>query len=123
MLIGFCHREIVISQIEDAALEMYDSIIRADNIAVNMEVASEPQSLGDYLETWRMRIWDHAYAGAFKGPDGFKKSMEFKDYKGSSAVVKRVIYKYNVVYFLIICCSLSVHRNPAPIIDKRLLFW
>jgi len=44
-----------------------------------------------------MRIWDHAYARDFKGPNGLKKSQEFKDLKGSSRVVKRVIYQYDEV--------------------------
>ncbi len=73
---------------------MFDSIIQADNISVDFSVATEPQTLSEYLEGWRMKLWDHAYTGTFKGADAFKKSDSFKDFRGSVLAVKRVIYRY-----------------------------
>lgn len=91
---------LILSQIEDAALEMFDNILRSDNVPINMEVVAEPESLRDYMEGWRMKLWEHAYVGIFKGADAFKKSDYFKDFKGANLAVKRVIYRYTVSFFL-----------------------
>jgi len=82
-------------QIRDAAVEMFESIIHEDNIQINMEVADEPQSLPDYIDEWRMKIWENGFLGVFKGADAFKKSNSFRDFKGSTLVVKRTIFRYN----------------------------
>lgn len=80
-------------QIEECALEMFDSIVRADNIRIDMDVETGPQTLIDYIEAWRMKLWDTAYTGVFKGADAYKKSDSFKDFRGSMLAVKRVIYR------------------------------
>jgi len=46
------------SQLKDATVEMYETIIRADNISINMDVLMEPQTLAEYLEDWRIKVWD-----------------------------------------------------------------
>jgi hypothetical protein len=40
-----------------------------------------------------MQLWDLAFSSVFKGVTPFKKSDVFFDYRGSSLLVKRVIYK------------------------------
>jgi len=47
---------------EDAVVEIYETIIRVDNIPVNMEVPMELQTLAEYLEGWQIKVWDYAYA-------------------------------------------------------------
>jgi len=81
-------------QTGDAAVEMFKNIICEDNIQINMEVADEPQSLFEYIDGWRMKIWDHGFLEVFKGADAFKKSDSFRDFKGSTLVVKRTIFRY-----------------------------
>jgi len=49
------------------------NIIRSDNITINMSILSEPESLKEYVEGWRMKLWDIAYTGVFKEVDAFKK--------------------------------------------------
>ena len=56
---------------------MFESIMRPDNIPIDMSSAEEPMSLSDYLESWRMKVWNTTYAAAFKGADSFKKSNSF----------------------------------------------
>jgi len=63
-----------------------------------MEVPMEPLTLVGYLEGWRIKVWDYAYAGTFKGMDVFKKSDNFSTFRGFGLAVKRVIYMYH--YFL-----------------------
>jgi hypothetical protein len=78
---------------EDEATEMFESIIKSDNIPINFSVPVEPQTLTEYIESFRMKLWDHAYSGVFKGTDAFKKSDSFKDFRGSMLAVKRLIYR------------------------------
>ncbi len=71
---------------------MYDDIIKSDNIPIDMSGPSPPQTLVVYIETWRLKLWDMAFTGMFKGADTFKKSDNFKEFKGAMLAVKRVIY-------------------------------
>ena len=75
------------------AIEMFESIMRQDNIPIYMSSAEEPMSLSDYLESWRMKVWDTAYAAPFKGADSFKKSDSFRAYKGSILYVRRLVFR------------------------------
>ena len=72
---------------------MFESIMRQDNIPIDMSSAEEPMSLSDYLESWCMKVWDSAYAAAFKGADSFKKSDSFRAYKGSTLYVRRFVFR------------------------------
>jgi hypothetical protein len=75
-------------------VELYDIIIHKDNITVKMNVATEPRTISEFVESWRIKLWDKAFLNNFKGTDHFKKSDSFKDFKGSDLVVKRVVYRY-----------------------------
>ena len=78
---------------------MLDSIILSDNLNIDMHVPAEPMSLIDYIGSWRMKLWDSAYSGVFKGEESFKKSDFFKDYKGSMLAVKRLLYSYKFHFY------------------------
>lgn len=72
---------------------MYDSIVREDNIPIDLTVPGEPKTLPLYLESWRMKLWDDAYTGVFKGADAYKKSESFKERASGMLAVKRVIFR------------------------------
>lgn len=92
---------------EDAAIEMFETITKSDNIPIDYTVPDEPQTLPDYIETCRMSLWDHAYVGVYKGSDAFKKSDSFKDFKGSMLAVKRLVYRFVLLFPLsLMLCSL-----------------
>ena len=74
-------------------MEMFESIMWQDNIPIDMSTAKDSMSLSDYLESWRMKVWDIAYAAVFKGADSFKKSDSFRGYKGSTLYVRRLIFR------------------------------
>ena len=75
------------------AIEMFESIMQQDNIPIVMSSMEEPMSLSDYLESWHMKVWDTAYAVAFKGADSFKKSHSFRAYKSSTLYVRRLVFR------------------------------
>jgi len=78
---------------EEATIEMFNSITQYDNIPIGMTIFIELQILLEYMEEWCMKLWDQAYTVMFKGADAYKKSDSFKDFWGSLLVVKRVIFK------------------------------
>ena len=75
------------------ALTRGATIMRQDNIPIDMSSAEEPMSLSDYLESWGMKVWDTAYAAVFKGVDSFKKSSSFRAYKESTLYVRRLVFR------------------------------
>jgi len=85
---------VVLLQIEDAAVEYFDNVVKKDNLPINMETPLEPEYLPDYIEGWRRKIWDHAFGPILKRANVFKKSDSFTNYDGSDLAVKRVLFRY-----------------------------
>jgi hypothetical protein len=65
---------------EDGAIELFEWMMREDSIPIDYTVVGEPQTLLEYIETCRMKFWDHAFSGVFKGADAYKKTESFKDF-------------------------------------------
>jgi hypothetical protein len=82
------------SQIEEIVVKEFDNIVLADNIPIDYSVLAEPVSLLSYIETWRVRVFDHAFLHYYKGADPFTKAKVFSEYRGTDLVVKRVIFRY-----------------------------
>ena len=84
----------MLSQIEELGLEMFDDIVKKDELPLSVD--SQYDSFPDYLESWRILLWDKAFLGSFKGQsEGFKKGDDFRKRKGSDLVVKRSIFRYD----------------------------
>ena len=81
-------------QIEECAIEEFESICRSDNIPIDMTLPGEPLEIQEYIESWCMKLWNRAYTSVFKGAKAFKKSDSFKDACGAMLVVKQVIFRY-----------------------------
>ena len=98
-------------QIEECATKEFESICKSDNISIDMTVPGEPLELQEYIERWRMKLWDQAYTGVFKGAEAFKKSDSFKDARGATLAVKRVIFRYiHLICIAPYCMPYSVKR-------------
>ncbi len=80
-------------QIEDAAVEYFEGVVKDDNIPINMEVPQKPELLVDYIDGWRMKIWEQGYSGILKGATYFKKGDSFHSTEGSSQAVRRVLFR------------------------------
>jgi hypothetical protein len=79
------------------AIENFDNIVKNSNILLDMETPQELETSAHYVQGWRIRLWDHAFLSYFKGHEYFKKSSAFKDLKGSDLVVKRIIFKLELL--------------------------
>lgn len=80
-------------QIEDAASDFFEQVVREDNINISMDVPQQPQTLVDYLEGWRMKIWDQGFLSSLRGAKYFKKSDNFGMFEGSKEAVRRVLFR------------------------------
>ena len=78
---------------EDAAIEYFDGVVKKDNIDINMHTPLEPESLTEYIEGWRRKIWDHGFGPALKGGGHFKKSDSFMNSEGAKQIVRRVLFR------------------------------
>ena len=91
-------------------MELFENIVHKDNVPFNMDVPTEPKSISQFIDSWRVKLWDKGFPTVFKGTDHFKKSDSFKDFKGSDLVVKCVVYRY--YSFILNWKILSfLHRN------------
>jgi hypothetical protein len=66
-----------ISQLIDAAVDSFNSIVAKDGIVLNLGGLDGLDSLPAYLEKWRMQLWDLAFPAVFKGVFPFKNSNVF----------------------------------------------
>jgi hypothetical protein len=68
--------------------------MRQDRLPINMNIASEPMLLPEYIEDCRMKLWDHAFITYFRGQDSFKNGDDFVGFKETDVVVRRVLFRY-----------------------------
>ena len=59
-----------------------------------MNVPLKPETLPEYLEGWRRKIWDQGFLAHLRGAKYFKKSNNFGTYEGSQQAVRRVLFRY-----------------------------
>ncbi len=81
-------------QIEDAAIEYFENVVRQDQININMNVPLQPETLAEYIEGWRRKIWDQGFMAHLRGTNYFKKSDNFMTYEGLKHAVRRVLFRY-----------------------------
>jgi hypothetical protein len=60
----------------------------------------EVDLLPDYMEKWRICLWDKAFIGHFSGSDIYGKGTWWKDVKGADNIVKRLIFRCVMTSFV-----------------------
>ena len=78
-------------QLEDAAVKELPDIL---NALGGLDGDVEVDSLPDYLEKWRICLWDKAFIGHFSRSYIYGKGTWWKDVKGADNIVKRLICRY-----------------------------
>ena len=81
---------LIFSQLEDAAVKELPDILSALG---GLDGDVEVDSLPDYLEKWRICLWDKAFIAHFSGSDIYGKGTWWKDVKGAHNIVKRLIFR------------------------------
>ena len=83
------------SQLQEAFVEQFEKTVKDDNITIVISTFDDsPLDLHQYVEAWRVRIWDHGFAQMFRGKDSFTKTRPFKKHKLVDLAVRRVIFRY-----------------------------
>ena len=80
-------------------MQYFDDVVKQDNINIDMNVPLQLDTLVDYLEGWRRKIWDHGFLAHLRGAKYFKKSDNFSTYEGSQHAIRRVLFRYVFVSF------------------------
>lgn len=81
--------------------------ITRDNLPVDMKSPLEPLYVSDFVEDWRMRIWDHAFENELTEKPSFKKSDNFLKFPETDSIIKRVVYRFGFftyIFFTSIKC-------------------
>jgi len=68
---------VVFIQIEEAAVEYFDKVVKKDNLQVDMKTPFEPEVFLEYIKGWRKKIWDQGFGPILKGATTLKKSDAF----------------------------------------------
>lgn len=81
-------------------MENFDNIVKNSNILLDMETPQELETSTHYVQG--IQLWDHAFLSYFKGHEYFKKSSAFKDLKGSNLVVKKILFKLELLFLILL---------------------
>ena len=84
-------------QLEEAATAEFDSLIKNSELVLTND-NTELLSMKDYIEKWRIQIWDHGFFNFFRGKSPFIKNSLFAEHPGTQLAVQRLIYRF-VFYF------------------------
>ena len=79
------------ANLEDAAskqLQEYYALVGG------LDKTREFEKFSDYMEDWRISVWEKAFLSNFGGSELYKKGTNFKDYKDSDNIVKRLCLRY-----------------------------
>ena len=79
------------ANLEDAAskqLQEYYALVGG------LDKSKEFEKFSDYMEDWRISVWEKAFLSNFAGSEIYKKGTVFKEYKDSDNIVKRLCLRY-----------------------------
>ena len=68
--------------------------ISADLGSIHWEAASDILKIGDYVERWRIALWEKAFIPFFKGETSFTKKSQLEDMPTGVQAIKRVFFRY-----------------------------
>jgi hypothetical protein len=84
---------LILSQLEETISQQFEKIVREDKLNLVVNLAVEPLTPENYVETWRIRVWKEAFQSFFRGGDAFSKTKSFKNHKFTDLAVKRVLFR------------------------------
>jgi hypothetical protein len=84
----------VFGQLQETTIEKFEKTVKDDNIPIVISTSDDsPLQLNQYVETWRVQVWDSGFMSMFRGKDAFSKTKSFKDQKHCDLAVKRVMFR------------------------------
>ncbi len=67
--------------------------ISADIGSIHWEAAPDIVKIGDYVERWRISLWEKAFIPFFKGETSFTKQSKLEDMPTGIQAIKRVLFR------------------------------
>jgi hypothetical protein len=83
----------MIMQLEDGAVALLSKAIEDEGLEICTEGIQKHKTIDEYVQAWRIQIWDYGYMGWFKGKEAY-----------TDLAVKRVIFRY-------VCNGLSCSKS------------
>jgi hypothetical protein len=62
--------------------------VKDNNIALKQGLEVESATIEDYVESSRIRIWEHGFIAMFRGKEAYSKTKAFKDTKFTDLAVR-----------------------------------
>jgi hypothetical protein len=84
----------MILQLEDGAVALLTKAIEEEGLDICTEGIQKHRTIDEYVQAWRIQIWDYGYMGWFKGKEAYTKTKAFEDHRSTDLAVKRVIFRY-----------------------------
>ena len=64
-----------------------------------VDKSKDVESLEDYIDTWRICLWNKAFNFLLSGPNAYNKSLVFDEVKDEDLLVKRLCLRYELVIY------------------------
>jgi hypothetical protein len=74
-------------------LEKFEKTVKDNNITLKLDLEVNPVTIEDYVEYWRVHIWEHGFIAMFRGKEAYSKTKAFKDTKFTNLAIRRVLYR------------------------------
>ena len=59
------------------AVVAFEKAVMEDNVPLAFDTAEDLRKLDEYLESWRIKIWDCGFLTMFQGVDSYSKTKAF----------------------------------------------
>jgi len=80
-------------QLEEAVVHEVRNCLDSEGLNIDWKERSDIDEIGEYIEKWRIIVWDRAYYFILKKTNGYSRSTPFKDQEGTLNAVKRLMYR------------------------------
>ena len=78
--------------LKEFTVQDFEKMVQKENLHIKKNLEDLPLSPKDFLETWRLQVWNVRFI--FKQANAFSKTKAFKGYKFTDLVVKQVFFWY-----------------------------
>jgi hypothetical protein len=79
--------------LQEFSLEKFEKTVKDDNISLKLDLEVKPATIEDYVESWRVRIWEHGFTAMFRGKEAYNKTKAFKETKFTDLTIRHVLYR------------------------------
>jgi hypothetical protein len=85
----------MILQLKDGAVALLSKAIEEDGLEICTEGMQKPRTIDEYVQAWRIQIWEYGYTRWFKEKEAYTKTKAFEDHRNMDLAIKHVIYKFD----------------------------